>query len=188
MVCRENTCLSPMAAALLQQHLTRVGVDAVITSAGTEPSMRPVDPDAVRAVAAWGIDLSTHTPREATEAVVVADGADLVITMRRAQLRHLVAFDRRTWVRTFSLRELVREVDGTTSPRGVGFDTWASNVIRRRRGVDLVDDSAYDDLDDPIGMGPAAVRNAAVELHDLTALLVDTLPWGARRVESKLAR
>ena len=177
MVCSENVCTSPMAAALLRHHLARAGIDAVVTSAGIEPSMRPIHPDALRALAPWGIDLSQHVSREATEAVVVADGADLVIAMCRAQLRRLVASDRRTWVRTFTLRELVREVEGTTAPANVGFDTWASNVIRRRRGIDLVSDSEFDDLDDPAGLGSAAVHTTAAELHDLTAKLVDTLPW-----------
>jgi protein-tyrosine phosphatase len=178
MVCAENVCTSPMAAALLRHHLARAGIDAVITSAGTEAAMRPIHLDAVRALSPWGIDLSQHVSREATEAVLVADGADLVITMCRAQLRHLVADDRRTWVRTFTLRELVREVEGTTAPRNVGFDTWAANVIRRRRGIDLVDDSQFDDIHDPAGLGSAAVHTTAAELHDLTAQLVDTLPWG----------
>lgn len=188
MVCAENICTSPMAAALLRHHLTRAGIDAVVTSAGIEPAMRPIHPDAARALAPWGIDLSQHVSREATEAVIVADGADLVITMRRAQLRHLVAYDRRTWVRTFTLRELVREVEGTTAPRQVGFDTWASNVIRRRRGVDLVDDSDFDDIADPAGLGSAAVHTTAAELHDLTAQLVETLPWGPAPISSTRTR
>ena len=94
MVCTENVCTSPMAAALLRHHLARAGIDAVVTSAGIKPSMRPIHPDAVRALTPWGIDLSQHASREASEAVVVADGADLVITMSRAQLRRLVANDR----------------------------------------------------------------------------------------------
>jgi protein-tyrosine-phosphatase len=177
-----------MAAALLRHHLARAGIDAVVSSAGTEASLRPIHPDAVRALAPWGIDLSQHVSREATEAVVVADGADLVITMRRAQLRHLVADDRRTWVRTFTLRELVRAVEGTTAPRNVGFDTWASNVIRRRRGIDLVDDCQYDDIHDPAGLGSVAVHTTAAELHDLTAQLVETLPWGQAPIASTRAR
>ena len=184
MVCSENVCTSPMAAALLRHHLARAGIDAVVTSAGIEPSLRPAHPDAIRALAPWGIDLSEHVAREATEAVVVADGADLVIAMCRVQLRHLVANDRRTWVRTFTLRELVREVEGTVAPRNMGFDTWASNVIRRRRGIDLISDSEFDDIDDPAGLGSAAVHTTAAELHDLTAQLVDTLPWSGVPISS----
>jgi hypothetical protein len=66
----------------------------------------------------------------------------------------------------------------------MGFDTWASNAIRRRRGIDLVSDSEFDDIDDPAGLGSAAVHTTAAELHDLTAQLVDTLPWSGVPISS----
>lgn len=177
MVCADDTTAAPLAAALLRQHLERAGVHAEVASAGIEATTEPVSRDIVSAALHWRIDLSLHVPREASPRVVTTDGADLIITMAREQLRRLVASDRRTWVRTFTLKELVRSVEGMAPVPGVPLDSWAAALIRRRRGVDLIDDDLADDLTDVRGRGIAAVSTLADQLHDLTAALVPSVPW-----------
>ena len=177
MVSADDTTAAPMAAALLRQHLDRAGIRAEITSAGIGESPVGVSSDAATAMLHWGIDLSQHVPRIATPALVANDGRDLIVTTARDQLRRLVASDRRTWVRTFTLKELVRAVDGAVPTPGVRFEAWAAEIVRRRRGVDLVDDDPVDDLADVGTRGIAAVRSLADEIHDLTVPLVSGIPW-----------
>jgi protein-tyrosine-phosphatase len=166
-----------MAAALLCQHLQRAGIQTDVTSAGIDATTSPVSRDAVTAMQQWGVDLSQHTPRQVTPSILAADGSDLIITMARDQLRRLVAADRRTWVRTFTLKELVRSIEGLTPAPGTHFEAWAAAIIRRRRGVDLIDDHPVDDLDDVHGRGVAAASGLADRIHDLTAALIPGVPW-----------
>jgi tRNA threonylcarbamoyl adenosine modification protein (Sua5/YciO/YrdC/YwlC family) len=85
-VCTGNLCRSPLAEALLKSLLAeRLGVPVedlpaagcVIGSAGTAGiASEPATPEAVRAAAGWGADLSAHrsrplTPRLITEADVI---------------------------------------------------------------------------------------------------------------------
>ncbi len=177
MLCADDTLAAPMAAALLRQHLERAGIRTEVTSAGIDETGSPVSRDAVSALLHWGLDLSQHTPRQATPGLVASEGSQLIITMARDQLRRLVARDRRTWVRTFTLKELVRSTEGLTPAVGVPFESWTSSIIRRRRGVDLVDDDPVDDLADARGRGITAVSALADEIHDLTAALVSSVPW-----------
>ena len=135
MVCTANVCRSPMAAAILQHHLDAQGIDAVVTSAGTMgPNGLPVDPEAVAAVSKWGIDLRAHQPRLFTKDVGAEEGADLIITMERQHLRHVVALDRRTWVRTYTLKELIRRIAnaGPMAPGNLAVWTSALSTGRRR--------------------------------------------------------
>jgi hypothetical protein len=60
---------------------------------------------------------------------------------------------------------------------GVPFESWSSSIVRRRRGVDLIDDDPVDDLDDVRSGSIAAVRAVADQIHDLTAALVAGVPW-----------
>ena len=74
-VCVHNSGRSQMAAALLNQM---AGGKAVAESAGTEPG-KVVNPNAVKAMAELGMDLSGARPKLLTQEMV--DRADRVITM-----------------------------------------------------------------------------------------------------------
>lgn len=58
-LCTGNSARSPMAAALLRH---RAGKQVDAQSAGSHP--KPLHPDAVRAMAEYEIDLSTHRPKQ----------------------------------------------------------------------------------------------------------------------------
>lgn len=74
-VCVHNSGRSQMAEALLN-HMA--GGKAVAESAGTEPT-EAVNPNAVKAMAELGIDISRARPKLLTQEMV--DRADRVITM-----------------------------------------------------------------------------------------------------------
>ena len=74
-VCVHNAGRSQMAAALLQHYaLGRIAV----RSAGSEPAEK-VNPAAAKALAEWGLDITTEIPTKLSTADVEA--ADVVITM-----------------------------------------------------------------------------------------------------------
>jgi len=186
MMCTANVCQSPMAAAFLQQHLRSAGFDNDVRSAGTLKTKAPTDPQAIATLQAMGVDISGHQPREMSKEILNSDGQGLIITMTRAQLRAVVAFDRNAWIRTFTLKELVRRLSADsmeeqhvrpTLPAGKTLTEWAARVCAGRRAADLVDDDEADDLTDPFGGPASSVRSSAQELAMLTRLLVECVPW-----------
>ena len=61
-----------------------------------------------------------------TKEILATDGADLVLTMTREHLRHVVAMDPSAWPRTFTLKEFVRRAQSVapaTAGAG-GFPRW----------------------------------------------------------------
>ena len=63
-VCTGNTCRSPMAAVIFNALALEKGLDWHADSAGVAAvSDRPASPNAVKAVAEIGLDLSAHTTR-----------------------------------------------------------------------------------------------------------------------------
>jgi protein-tyrosine phosphatase len=94
-VCTGNTCRSPMAAGLCRGFLAhRLGCEVhelsrhgvVVLSAGlAAPAGLPATPEAVRAAAALGADLSDHASQPVTPALLAR--ADYVIAMTRSHLR-----------------------------------------------------------------------------------------------------
>ena len=181
-VCTANVCRSPMAAGLLAAHLAAIGADASVTSAGTASYELPVDPVAVAAARALGVEIWAHRPRMLDRALLAHDGQHLIITMTREHLRHVVTTDRTAWRRTFTLRELVRRASsgGRVDESVTGEERFAGvigELAAPRRANDLIDNDPDDDIADPYGQGIAAVRRAAAELDLLTGSLAKLLPW-----------
>lgn len=178
MVCTANVCRSPMAAAILQNLVDASGIDAVVTSAGTHgPNGLGVDPEAVDSLTRWGIDLRGHEPRLLTKEIGAEEGADMIITMERTHLRHVVALDRRTWARAFTLKELDRRIADAGPMSSNNLATWISALGTGRRAADMLVDSPLDDIADPYGKGRAEVTRTSNELYLLLNSLVSTVPW-----------
>ncbi|MDR3669582.1 MAG: low molecular weight phosphotyrosine protein phosphatase [Holophaga sp.] len=79
-LCEGNHCRSPIAAALLSHALGSVRVE----SAGLAAQEGcPPHPEAVRLMAALGLDISAHAGRRLTPATALA--ADLILVMDRGQ-------------------------------------------------------------------------------------------------------
>ena len=169
-VCTANVCRSPMAAALLARHLRKEGVDALVSSAGTQAGIVPGDGEAVRTMRDVGLDISAHGPRPVDREILATDGADLVVTMTRAHLRTIALATPGTFGRTFTLRELSRRVAAavptTDGERGLAAMLGAMSVGRSTK--DLLGDDPVDDVADPYGMSPATYRRTAEELDELT--------------------
>ncbi|HET6795395.1 MAG TPA: hypothetical protein VFH45_13180, partial [Acidimicrobiales bacterium] len=76
----------------------------------------------------------------------------------------------------FTLKELVRRgraVGGRRS--GQALADWLAEVGEGRRPAELMADDPADDVDDPIGQGPAAFRRMAEEVSALGDQLVSLL-------------
>ena len=174
-VCTANRCRSVMTEALLARRLAAAGVAGRVRSAGLLGQGEPVPPEAVAAMAGYGLDLTRHRSHLVTAAEL--RGADLVIAMAREHVRHAVVTEPAAWPRTFTLRELLRrgQQAGPRMP-GEPLASWLARVQHGRDRVALLGDSPDDDVADPVG-GPAhAYVMTATLLDELVGALVD-LCW-----------
>ena len=176
-VCTANLCRSPVAAALLTRQLAGAvdveGRSWSVASAGTTAHRAELDPDTVAAAASLGIEIGDHRSRVLSPADVEA--ADLVLTMTREHLRHVVASVPTAWPKTFTLRELVRRA-GPLAP-AASMAAWLAAAGAERRTADLMQASADDDVTDPYRRGLAANEAMVHELSVLTADVVRLGPW-----------
>jgi len=175
-VCTANRCRSVMTEALLTRRLAAAGVAARVRSAGLLGQGEPVPPEAVAAMAGYGLDLTQHRSRLMTAADL--RGADLVLAMAREHVRHAVVTEPAAWPRTFTLRELLRRGQhaGPRMP-GEPLASWLARIQNGRDRVALLGGSPDDDVADPMG-GPArAYVMTATLLNELVGALVD-LCWG----------
>ncbi len=86
-VCTGNTCRSAMAAAMLNDIAVKNDLDVLIDSAGVfaEIGAKATD-EAVKAMAARGIDLSSHRTKPLTDELISAADIILVMTGAHKQL------------------------------------------------------------------------------------------------------
>lgn len=175
-VCTANVCRSPVVERLLRRDLADHGVDAIVSSAGTHGGRLDVHAHTVDAGAAIGLDLTGHTSRAVDRRILVDDGADLILTMEREHLRHLVSLDPSVWPRAFTLREAVRR-GSQLGPVGAtgSFDAWRRQLADGRRAADLVRPDPADDLSDPYGGPAAGHRDMVAEAAQLTTILARLL-------------
>jgi protein-tyrosine phosphatase len=189
LVCTGNICRSPMAEALLRSALRRRLGDAApaVASAGTiARDGAPAMPEAVKAAAEIGVDVSSHSARSLlTEDV---RDADLIVGMAAEHLEDVHALVPEAESRTFTLKELVRLLEDT-GPRAVdatasdgGLAGAVSDAHRRRTGSPAMADE--DDVMDPLGLSLHGYRVVASELEDLCERLASGL-YGGRAVASR---
>ena len=101
-LCTGNICRSPMAAALLERELKRLGRDIEVRSAGLAAlAGAPADPLANERMAERGLDLSGHRATAVRRDQVRA--ADLILVMEHAQRRWLLNADPAAAGKTFLL-------------------------------------------------------------------------------------
>ena len=175
-VCTGNICRSPMAEAMLRAECSQRGMSDLIASAGVAavPGQAATQ-EAVRAVRAWGVDLSGHRSRFSTHELV--EGSSLVLTMEVAHVVRLVSSNPEGFPTTFTLRELVERVETVAGPRSDRpLQEWVAALNEGRSAGGLL---ARVDLDvaDPYGHSEAAYRRCAEELHDLCSRAAVAL-WG----------
>jgi protein-tyrosine phosphatase len=184
-VCTANICRSPVAEALLESYLARVGgpagADVVVTSAGTHARMDDAAaPPMVDLCDTWGLDIAPHRSRKATPAVVAAQ--DLIITM---EVRHRDIISRLApgvGERTFTLTELagllaltrhLLPAAGSEAGPGLGPRLRAVVGIARAARVRVAVDAP--DVDDPYGGPLDGYAACASLLADTVTQLGDDL-------------
>lgn len=174
-VCTANVCRSPVAAELLTRHLCARRLQVAAASAGTHGGELGVHEHTVRAARELDIDLSAHRSRLITSQLVAAEGADLVITMTREHLRHVIGLARDAWPRTFTLKELARR--SVDLPFGLAdFSSWRTAAADGRRAADLISASPLDDLADPYGGPLTEHRSMVVEIDELCRQIAQFIP------------
>ncbi|MDO8392294.1 MAG: low molecular weight phosphatase family protein [Actinomycetota bacterium] len=174
-VCTANVCRSPMAEGLLRRQCEQLAVDISISSAGTHVPGLPVDPLAVVAVGELGVDISAHRSRQLTRTVIDADGADLVLTMTREQLRHAATSTQGAFRRTFTLREFSRWAAQQPPEPGDTLGSWLDLVATTRHARDLMGDDPADDVADAYGLSLEAHRRCADILDRLAGTVARSL-------------
>lgn len=153
-----------MAEAVVRHHLGPAGVET--HSCGLLEAGSPATPEAIEAVAGYGIDLSGHRSRRLNAHLV--EESDLVLAMTRQHLREVVVTVPEAFAWTFTFKELVRrgEAAGARRP-DEDLAAYLARVGEGRRPADLSGDSPADDVADPIGLPPEAYRATVAELDDL---------------------
>jgi protein-tyrosine phosphatase len=166
-----------MAQALLTDRLATQGSAATVQSGGMLGDGQPPPPEAIAAMAGYGLDIAAHRSRRVTAQDL--EGAGLTLAMARENLRHAVVAAPAVWPRAFTLRELVRRGD-VVGPRAPAESLagWLARAHDGRERTALLGDSAADDVADPTGGPPGAYTETAAILSGLIDRLVD-LCWAA---------
>lgn len=159
-----------MAEALLRRQLAERGIGASVCSAGILGDGERPPPEAISAMAAYGLDTGSHRSHQ----VAVADliHADLVIAMARAHVRHAVVMLPEVWLRAFTLKEMVRRGEAIGArPASEPLAGWLARVHAARDRRSLLGDDLDDDVADPIGGPPRAYTDCAALLDRLVTRL-----------------
>jgi protein-tyrosine phosphatase len=175
-LCTGNLCRSPTAEWFFSQCLLRNGPDDVtVTSAGVYGAPASPPEVLVKEGLAFGLDLSRHMPRR-IDADSIAR-ADLIVGMEREHVREVVLADTSSFTKVFTLREIVRrgEQQGRRDG-GESLDEWLRRIAVGRRHLDLVGDSAIDDISDPMGGTAEQFRRMLTDVQALTRSLY-SLIW-----------
>lgn len=166
LVCSANQCRSPMAEGLLRAKLQQAGVHAQVGSAGLLPGGSSATPDAVAVMAERGVDITRHVSCQIT--ADIARSANLIIGMSRSHVREACVSYGALLQRAFTLKELVRRGEEIGPRRAEEtLYTWLGRAGAGRRPSDLVGDSNFDDILDPIGRPRGFYEQTADELDDL---------------------
>jgi protein-tyrosine phosphatase len=186
-VCTGNICRSPMAERIMRHELDVAfgagAADFDVRSAGTYGGHegQPMNPPAVRALAALGVDGSGHRASWLREPNVA--WADLVLTGTADQRAEVLTLEPSALRRTFALRELAR-LAADVRPAELGAGSPAERLrmlIDSAAGLRAVHPPSartVDDLGDPYGGPPEEFTRVA---HVVQSAVRDILrPLGDR--------
>jgi protein-tyrosine phosphatase len=175
-LCTANICRSPMAQVLLTDRLAALGQVASVRSGGMLGDGEPPRPEAITAMAGYGLDLTSHRSRRVTTDDL--ERADLTLAMARENLRYAVVTAPAIWPRAFTICELVRrgQAIGRRRP-GESLAGWLARAHEGRKRVALLGESSDDDVADPTGGPQRGYTETAAILSGLADQLV-RLCWG----------
>jgi len=181
-VCTGNVCRSPIAEGLLRratEHRT-VGAPITVSSAGTAGwEGSPAMSEAVEAAAEREVDISGHVATRLRPGMAAV--ADLVLCMAAEHRDQIASDDPQALDRTFTLKELVRLLEGgargggggaggAAAPPGAGSPAPAAP----RAGAEAGEHQG-EDIADPLGRPLDGYRAIASELDDWIVRLVPAL-------------
>ncbi len=118
-VCTGNLCRSPMAAGMLHQRLTAVGLDSQVQvrSAGVfSATGRSASEEAVQVMAERGVDISHHRSHELGVADIAQ--ADLILVMEEAHRRSIFNLAPQYLHKVFLLSEMAGKYHDVEDPYG----------------------------------------------------------------------
>ena len=183
-VCTGNICRSPMAEGFLRDRSERWLDGAVrVRSSGTlaREGMAPT-PDAVRAAAERGIDVSA-LQASALDAGVV-ERSDLILTMTSEHWDEVLVLVPEAFPKTFTLKEIVELLRALPAPsRSPSRQTLLQRIavahrLRNDRKAPSIGDM---DVSDPLGLSEETYRAVAWEIEGLVDALVEGLFGAADR-------
>jgi protein-tyrosine-phosphatase len=161
-------------AALLDQHLRQLGLEARVTSAGTRADGGLATSETVTLLAEHGIDVRGHAGRPLDDDVIGT--ADLIVT---AEHEHVVAIAS-TWPdafsRTFTLPELIALAKYYGGRLGGPMGDWLELLNEGRpSGYDYLDDRSVGEIVDPTGLDRRTWREVFALVDDLSSRLAKAL-------------
>jgi protein-tyrosine phosphatase len=185
LVCTGNICRSPMAEGLLRRELEQRQIEGVhVESSGVSGwEGSPPTPEAVEAIAEYGLDISRHQGRRLTRDL--AERADLLVAMSSEHRDAVARLVPRMENRAFTIKELVYLLESSpvhpvegAAPAQLQASVHAAGALRERASdLELMDQ----DIADPLGLGIESYRATAWELEGLTRRLADALFPGVGR-------
>jgi protein-tyrosine phosphatase len=171
--CTANQCRSPIAAALLRRSLP-VGSRIEIGSAGLLQGGYPVPPDGLALAARQGLDLTGHVSHRIEDGDV--EGAALILTMTRQQVREIVALWPVAWPRCFPLKDFVRRAERILDGEPVaGLPRLLARLDAERDPDAVMGAGRHDDVTDPMGRSGRVWRSVLAELEGQTSRLAAVL-------------
>jgi protein-tyrosine phosphatase len=176
-ICTANVCRSPMAQALLTDRLAALESAVNVRSRGMLGDGEPPRPEAIAAMAGYGLDITAHRSRRVTTDDL--ERADLTLAVARENLRFAVVTAPAIWPRAFTLRELARRGHAIGSRlAGESLADWLARAHAGRQRAALLGESRDDDVADPTGGPQRGYTETAAILSGLADQLV-RLCWGA---------
>ena len=175
-VCTANQCRSPLGEHLWGRHLRAEGILATMRSAGTAAvDASTATTAAIAAASELGIDLRTHRAQRIGPWI---DLADVIVTATNAQLREVVALDRRLWPRTFTVADLVQRGEAEPRQREIGLSVWLDQIGSTRQRIDFMGDGVHGEIFDPTGGSLRQHLDTAAQL-DLLLRRLTSAAFGA---------
>jgi len=177
-VCTGNVCRSPIAEGLMRratEHRT-IGAPITVSSAGTAGwEGSPAMPEAVEAAAERGVDISGHEATRLRPGMAAV--ADLVLCMAAEHRDQIAGYEPQVVDRTFTLKELVRLLEGGARAGATPAATPAARIAAAAAARAGAEASEHQDEDiaDPLGLPLDGYRAIASELDDWIVRLVPAL-------------
>jgi protein-tyrosine phosphatase len=172
-VCTHNRTRSVLMGALLHHHLLPHGAEFGIATGGFRDEGQPATEPAVRLLRERGIDVSRHLSRR-VDGRLVAE-ADVIVTAERDHVVWIAGTHPGSFVRTFTLPELVRRAEQHGARDGDEVRAWLARVNQGRPIAADYLDAPVGEIVDPTGQAPQVWERVLDELDRLTARLAALL-------------